>query len=643
MNKTKLSSVVARQLPEFIREDHSKFVSFLEAYYEFLQTQQIDFNNVKDIDLTLEKFLTEFKKELAYNLPYIVEDERFFLQRIKDQYLSKGSEASFKLLFKLLFNKDVQLSYPGKQMLRASDGKWNQEVSIFAKVVFGNPEDIVGKIVEIQSFNKILRVQVDKKQEITGEVERIVKIGDNVYEFFIDRRFYGKISPGNTLKLGNTFQATILPVTSIVKIAKPGSGFRVGQVFEIKNTTGTGTLIKVIRVDDNGGIKHAQVIKFGVGYIADFTTSLLPTSSVTALENLESTSSSYSVSVVDQGINPTPNPLGNPAAEARNEHFYPYIIDPYIKFDEYGFISKADYATADWVDPSWAGTILREFSTDSKNAANENQNPAIIEIYLDALARYPGYFETNDGFLSDSIFIQDSRYYQAFSYVTRISERLDKYSSAVKTMLHPSGMALFGEYEITDNFDLELELESLIKSLSLSLSEIPIELSDIKSWHFYKNATPNSPDTVTMTEPIVNNHNNIQIPVSVINSAIGKTVTPDTLSLVETSFEKNIQKGFTETVVALDYLLSAAAGYILNPDNAVIQESFSTGFQKPVSDAFIVEEPIVIVALNSNKYFMLYDTIPSVNEDGYVVLNGYEEGGYFSEVYANARNATFSS
>jgi hypothetical protein len=194
MNKTKLSSVVARQLPEFIREDHSKFVSFLEAYYEFLQSQQIDFNTVKDIDLTLDSFLIQFKKELAYNLPYIVEDERFFLQRIKDQYLSKGSEASFKLLFKLLFNKDVQISYPGKQMLRASDGRWNQEVSIFVKVVFGNPEDIVGKILEIQSLNKTLRVQVDKKQEISGEVERIVKLGENVYELLLIEDFTVKYS-----------------------------------------------------------------------------------------------------------------------------------------------------------------------------------------------------------------------------------------------------------------------------------------------------------------------------------------------------------------------------------------------------------------------------------------------------------------
>ena len=32
-----LSSLVASQLPEFVREDNQTFVAFIEAYYEYLQ------------------------------------------------------------------------------------------------------------------------------------------------------------------------------------------------------------------------------------------------------------------------------------------------------------------------------------------------------------------------------------------------------------------------------------------------------------------------------------------------------------------------------------------------------------------------------------------------------------------------------
>ena len=105
MSRIKLSNVVSRQLPEHIREDYPTFVAFVEAYYEYLQAQGVDFTTIRDIDTTLESFIGQFKKELAYNLPNIAKDERFLLQNIKDHYLAKGSEASYKLLFKLLFNK----------------------------------------------------------------------------------------------------------------------------------------------------------------------------------------------------------------------------------------------------------------------------------------------------------------------------------------------------------------------------------------------------------------------------------------------------------------------------------------------------------------------------------------------------------
>ena len=59
------SVLINRQLPEFIRNEYPLFQSFLEAYYEFLQTQGADLSSVKDLDKTLDSFVGEFKKELA--------------------------------------------------------------------------------------------------------------------------------------------------------------------------------------------------------------------------------------------------------------------------------------------------------------------------------------------------------------------------------------------------------------------------------------------------------------------------------------------------------------------------------------------------------------------------------------------------
>ena len=51
-------------------------------------------------------------------------DKRLLLKRIKDLYTSKGSQKSYDLLFRILYNQDIDFYYPGEDILRASDGRW---------------------------------------------------------------------------------------------------------------------------------------------------------------------------------------------------------------------------------------------------------------------------------------------------------------------------------------------------------------------------------------------------------------------------------------------------------------------------------------------------------------------------------------
>ena len=101
--RTDLSTVVTKQLPEFIREDYPTFVAFVQAYYDWLKQQEIDLVEARDVDKTLDDYLKYFKKELSVHLPRIQEDDRLVLPRMKELYLAKGSLSSFKLLFRLLY------------------------------------------------------------------------------------------------------------------------------------------------------------------------------------------------------------------------------------------------------------------------------------------------------------------------------------------------------------------------------------------------------------------------------------------------------------------------------------------------------------------------------------------------------------
>jgi len=141
------------------------------------------------------------------------------------------------------------------------------------------------------------------------------------------------------------------------------------------------------------------------------------------------------------------------------------------------------------MDGTYAGEILREFgATGTSDQVTSPYDPAVVKVALGALAKYPGYYITNDSFLNDSIYIQDSRYYQAFSYVLKIDESLDSYKSIVKTLLHPAGMAVFGEYEIKNEFDIALTLEAMIKNLSVTAQdEVTVNIDYISAKDLHKN------------------------------------------------------------------------------------------------------------------------------------------------------------
>jgi hypothetical protein len=57
-------------------------------------------------------------------------------------------------------------------------------------------------------------------------------------------------------------------------------------------------------------------------------------------------------------------------------------------------------------------------------------------------------WKNEDGHLSSSRYIQDSRYYQSFSYVIKTGQTISNWRDSVKKLLHPSGFAFFGQVSI---------------------------------------------------------------------------------------------------------------------------------------------------------------------------------------------------
>ena len=562
IKKANLSSIVKSQLPEFVREDYQTFIAFLEAYYTFIRDNyEIDLLEVRDIDNTLDEFIQYFQSEFVKDLPTTLIDERFLIKHAKDYYLTKGTEVSYQILLALLFGKNVTIDYPSRQMLRASDGKWNQDVSVFAKVNAGNPDMVVGRIIDVVTPTRIIRIQVDKTQNVEIEVDRVRQIAPDIYEFYIDRRFFGKISIGDRMRYADVFDATILSTTATVDIQRPGKKFKAGELYEVKNGAGVGSVLKISSVDANGSILSLQFVKFGIGYSTDFTSTLLPIGGTSA-------TSAGSGSLSIGGVAPAYE-VG--FSETTNGFF------------EQGYINQSNYNTqtsaeaisegsgAAW-DGTYVGDVVREFFVDNKYTVLDADEPAVVRITLGPLTKYPGYYTTNDGFLDDAIFIQDSKYYQAFSYVLKVDERLENYKSIVKTLLHPTGMALFGEYDLRNEFDLGTDLESMLKYLALTFQDNFLTTDSINAKYFGKAVS----DSVSESDVYISSLNK---PLGAQLDHDGNTentyVTPSD-SINAKNFGKSVNSSYLNDGTTLDNnTVSPTEANYLNADGVTYRKGIS--------------------------------------------------------------------
>jgi len=225
-NNYKTSALIPQQLPEFIRDDvnYNTFVTFLEAYYQWLETANTansastianitnegvsyaskNLLNYMDVDNTLDGFVQYYLKDF---LPYIPEDaltdKRKLLKIAKDFYQAKGTEKSYQFLFRALYDSDAEVFETGDAILRASDGKW-----IITKSLRVNSVDVnFLKINNLRLFGEISKsyatvdyasVTGNKTEIFISNIQRLFQSGEfirvvdnnNLDVYFYDGEVY---------------------------------------------------------------------------------------------------------------------------------------------------------------------------------------------------------------------------------------------------------------------------------------------------------------------------------------------------------------------------------------------------------------------------------------------------------------------
>lgn len=74
-----------------------------------------------------------------------------------------------------------------------------------------------------------------------------------------------------------------------------------------------------------------------------------------------------------------------------------------------------------------------------------NSQTTSAKITLGAIGTKEGYWTTSQGFLDSNKYIQDSDYYQEYSYEIKFSKSINKYIDILKELVHPTGNKVFGK------------------------------------------------------------------------------------------------------------------------------------------------------------------------------------------------------
>jgi hypothetical protein len=102
------------------------------------------------------------------------------------------------------------------------------------------------------------------------------------------------------------------------------------------------------------------------------------------------------------------------------------------------------------------------FTQSGNQAMVINVGHAKTNIDVSGAALLSGRFVTEDSFLSSAFSVlQDSYYYQFFSYVISSQLESTKYENFVKKLIHPAGFVMFSDIEIISDVQTLINVENL--------------------------------------------------------------------------------------------------------------------------------------------------------------------------------------
>jgi len=592
-------------VPEFIRNDYSgatSFLGFIEKYYSHLDEpgnaiHELLNKRYFDIDDAEGDILDAWSRELAYNFPRTTELDRLTLFKyLKSIYESKGSKRSIEAFFKIVYDEDVEVTFPSQFVLRASDGQWVEERSVRAFAGYQDYEvlNIEGTLVDIVYYETTGSVTIAKR--VQTSVPKVLKISytsPQKYEIVLD-------VPKGTVIPGPGAQASATPVIVggvITDFTISNAGYQYTaaptiQIFDINASPGSG--FEGRAVVENGQVTDIVISDGGSGYNDGDTSIVFNTDSVRTI-------------IVDRGA----------TAEEENVRAYldrtldtitsgTYVgSDAGFKVGDTFIISETgddgrgyalDYFAQDYVFIGGGNdAIIRVVAVDANNVptAWEIVNPGNgfinsvttititsdtgedldVVITTNYLYESPGKYKDDRGFLSDVNRLQDNDKWQSYSYIIQSNNPKSQWEDSFKESAHIAGMEVFGDIVVQSELNYGPNIS--IVSIPYGLVLFVVDTINIDDSTIVFAVDKVLADTATTSDSTA-----IATAIALADATSGAT---------DNDFDVAMGLSKTDTVTTSDADISFVTSYAYS-DSATVAEAPVFDVSRPLTDSATASE-----------------------------------------------------
>ncbi len=188
-------------------------------------------------------------------------DKRLLAKRIKDLYTTKGTIDSYKLLFKILYDEDVEINFPADQMLKVSDGDYRIDRYL---VTHHDPRayTLIGKTIK----------GTDSQAEgLVEDVKRLVAKNRDIDQILLSnvKGSFNHLEAIQLKGVPNSYAPIVECGIRRVTVATGGGEYRKGDIVDIISSK-TGAFAKAVVTDtsDLQSKVNFNLVDGGSGYVS---------------------------------------------------------------------------------------------------------------------------------------------------------------------------------------------------------------------------------------------------------------------------------------------------------------------------------------------------------------------------------------